>query len=152
MSKSGFYAWKSRPLSARDHDDARLLCEIREAHAQSRGTYGSPRIHAYLRAHGRRVGKSRIERLMHAHGLSGAVNRKRRPRTTDSDHGLPIAPNLLQRDFSAPAPNTVWVADITYVLTGEGWLYLAAIMDLCTRKIVGWAMRETLHAELVIAA
>jgi len=89
---------------------------------------------------------------MHAHGLSGAVNRKRRPRTTDSDHGLPIAPNLLQRDFSAPAPNTVWVADITYVLTGEGWLYLAAIMDLCTRKIVGWAMRETLHAELVIAA
>lgn len=152
VSKSGFYAWRSRPLPARAHDDARLLCEIREAHAQSRGTYGAPRIHAYLRAHGRRVGKSRIERLMHAHGLSGALNRKRRPRTTDSDHGLPIAPDLLQRDFSAPAPNTVWVADITYVATGEGWLYLAAIMDLCTRKIVGWAMRETLHAELVIAA
>ena len=128
-------------------EEARLLVEIREAHRQSRGTYGSPRIHAYLRAHGRRVGKARIERLMHAHGLSGAVSRKRRPRTTDSDHALPIAPNLLERDFSAPAPNRIWVADITYVATGEGWLYLAAIMDLCTRKIVGWAQETILGAK-----
>ena len=152
VSKSGFHAWQSRPLSARAVEDGELLAEIREVHRESKGTYGSPRIHAVLRGHGRCVGKSRIERLMHAYVIRGAVAAKRKPRTTDSNHSLPIAPNLLERDFSAPAPNRVWVADITYVHTDEGWLYLAGVMDLCTRKIVGWAMRETLHADIVIAA
>lgn len=152
VSKSGFYAWQSRPISARTREDGELLAEIREVHRESKGTYGSPRIHAVLRGHGRRVGKSRIERLMHAYAIRGAVAPKRKPRTTDSNHCLPIAPNLLERNFSAAAPNTVWVADITYVHTDEGWLYLAGVMDLCTRKIVGWAMRETLHADIVIAA
>jgi len=152
VSKSGFYAWKSRPVSARAREDAQIVAEIREAHRESKGTYGSPRVHAVLRGHGRHIGKSRVERLMHAYAIRGAIAPKRRPRTTDSNHGMPIAPNLLERDFTASAPNTVWVADITYVHTDEGWLYLAGIMDLCTRKIVGWAMRETLHAEIVIAA
>lgn len=152
VSKSGFYAWKSRPVSARAREDAQILAEIRQVHRESKGTYGSPRVHAVLRGHGRRIGKTRIERLMRAYAIRGAVAIKRKPRTTDSNHGLPIAPNLLERNFTASAPNTAWVADITYVHTDEGWLYLAAIMDLCTRKIVGWAMRETLHAEIVVAA
>ena len=95
VSKSGFYAWRSRPVSARAREDAQIVAEIREVHRESKGTYGSPRVHAVLRGHGRCVGRSRIERLMHAYAIRGAVAHKRKPRTTDSNHGLPIAPNLL---------------------------------------------------------
>jgi putative transposase len=129
-----------------------LLDDIRLIHAESSGTYGSPRVHAVLRGHGRRVGRSRIERLMRRAGLRGLAALPRRARTTDSRHGYPIAPNRLARNFQAAAPNQIWLADLTYIPTGEGWLYLAAILDMHTRKIVGWSMRQTLHTEIALEA
>ena len=138
VSRSGYYAWKGRPEPARAIDDARLVVEIKAAQATGRGAYGSPRVHRELRAKGRRVGKKRIERLMRREGL--AARRKRRFRkTTDSKHNDPIAPNVLARDFDVELPNTAWVTDVTYVWTLEGWLYLAAILDLFSRRVVGWA-------------
>jgi transposase InsO family protein len=129
-----------------------LLGDIRLIHAESSGTYGSPRVHAILRGHGRRVGRSRIERLMRRAGIRGLAARPRRARTTDSRHGYPIAPNRLAHNFQAAAPNQVWLADLKDIPTGEGWLYLAAILDMHTRKIVGWSMRETLHTEIALDA
>src|SRR5271168_3877068 len=152
LSASGYYAWRDRPESRRAAANRTLLGDIRLIHAESSGTYGSPRIHAVLRGHGRRIGRSRIERLMRRAGLRGLAALPRRTRTTDSRHGYPIAPNRLARNFEAAAPNQIWLADLTYIPTGEGWLYLAAILDLHTRKIVGWSMRETLHAEIALAA
>ncbi len=133
VSKSGFYAWKSRPVSARAREDAQTLAVTREVHRKSKGAYRSPRVHAVLCGHGRRIGITPIERLMRADAIRGAVALKRKPRITDSNPALPIAPNLLERNFSASAPSMFRVADITYVHTDEGWLYLAGIMDLCTR-------------------
>ena len=152
LSASGYYAWRGRPASARAQANAALSEDIRRIHAQSHGTYGSPRIYAVLRGHGRRIGRSRIERLMRRAGLRGLAALPRRARTTDSRHGYPIAPNRLARNFTAARPNQVWLADLTYIPTGEGWLYLAAILDMHTRKIVGWCMRQTLHAEIAIDA
>jgi len=152
LSVSGYYAWRSRPESSREAANRALLDDIRLIHAESSGTYGSPRVHAVLRGHGRRVGRSRIERLMRRAGLRGLAALPRRTRTTDSRHAYPIAPNRIARDFSAARPNQVWLADLTYIATGEGWLYLAAILDMHTRKIVGWCMRQTLHAEIAIDA
>ena len=152
LSASGYYAWRSRPESRRAASNRALIDDIRLIHAESSGTYGSPRVHAALRHHGRHVGRSRIEHLMRRAGLRGLAALPRRTRTTDSRHGYPIAPNRLGRNFSTAAPNQVWLADLTYIPTGEGWLYLAAVLDLHTRKIVGWSMRETLHTEIATDA
>lgn len=152
VSPAGYYAWRGRPESRRAAEDRALLDDIRRVHAASQGRYGSPRVHAALRARGKKTGRGRVERLMRAHRVCGLVARPRRVRTTDSRHAFPVAPNLLGRKFAADAPNRVWLADLTYIPTGEGWLYLAAVMDLHTRKIVGWAMRDHLRAELAISA
>lgn len=152
VSPSGYHAWRGRPESARSAANRVLLADIRRLHAQHRGRYGSPRIHAALRARGSTASRGRIERLMRRHGIRGVAARRFRPATTDSRHDLPVAPDLLGQDFHASGPNRVWLADITYIPTGEGWLYLAVMLDLATRKVVGWAMREHLRAELVCAA
>jgi putative transposase len=152
ISSSGYYAWRMRPESTRSKEDRDLLAEIRDVHAESGGIYGAPRIHAVLRALGRRIGQNRIARLMRGAGLRGLAALPRRVRTTDSRHSYPIAPNRLGRNFTASAPNQVWLADLTYIPTGEGWLYLAALIDMHTRKVVSWAMRETLHAGIAIEA
>jgi putative transposase len=152
VSASGYYAWRIRPDSARLVANSRLLGDIRRLEAAHRGCYGSPRIHAALRAEGRTVSRRRVARLMRHHGIRGLAGRRFRPCTTDSRHDLPIAPNLLKQVFTATAPNTVGLADITYIATGEGWLYLAAVLDLATRKIVGWSMRDHMRTELPLAA
>jgi transposase InsO family protein len=142
VSRSGFYAWRTRPPAEHATQDAQLAVEISASHRRSRATYGSPRIHADLKARGIRVGKKRVERLLREQGLE--VRRKRRFRsTTDSNHDHPIAPNVLDRCFHVELPNTAWVTDVTYIWTLEGWLYLAAILDLCSRRVVGWATSET---------
>ena len=151
VSPSGYYAWRDRPDSARAVADRDLAGEIRRIHADNRAVYGSPRVHAALRAEGRRVGVNRVARLMRRHGIQGR-HKRRAPRTTDSKHALPVAPNLLDRQFTATAPNKVWLADITYIPTGEGWLYLAVVLDVFSRKVVGWAMSDTIAKELTIAA
>lgn len=152
VSASGYYAWRGRPGSARTVASQRLLAAIRRLHVRHHGRYGSPRMHAALPAEGAVAGRGRVERLMRAAGIRATAARRFRPATTDSRHALPIAPNLLGQRFVAASPNQVWLADITYLPTGEGWLYLAAVLDLATRKVVGWSMREHLRAELACAA
>jgi transposase InsO family protein len=152
VSPSGFYAWRSRPQSPRKIANRELLADIRRVHAQHRERYGAPRIHAELRAEGRAVSRKRIARVMRQHGIRARAPRRFRVCTTDSQHSLPVAENLLDRNFVADRSDQVWLADITYIPTGEGWLYLAVILDLFTRKVVGWAMRDHLRAELTIAA
>jgi transposase InsO family protein len=152
VSPAGYYTWRERPVSERTKSSDVLLAAIRQVHQDSGGRYGSPRIHAALRKQGRGVSRGRIERTMSRHGIRAIMAPPRRVRTTDSRHGLPIAPNLIARDFTATAPNRVWLADITYIPTAEGWLYLAAVMDLFSRKIVGWAMRDHMQVELASAA
>ncbi len=152
VSASGYYAWWSRPESARSVANRALLSTIRLVHAESGGSYGAPRVHAALCAAGHGVGRHRIARLMRRSGLRGLAAIPRKIRTTDSRHDHPIAPNRLRRSFTATAPDRIWLADLTYVRTGEGWLFLAAIIDMFTRKVVGWSMRETLHAEIALEA
>lgn len=152
VSPSGYYAWRTRPESPRQAANRRLLDDIRRLHADHRERYGAPRIHAALRAPGRTVSRGRVERLMHRHGLRAQRPRAFRVCTTDSNHALPIAPNLLDRNFTPAAPNQVWLTDITYVPTDEGWLYLAVVLDLFSRKAIGWAMRDHLRTELPLAA
>ncbi len=152
VSASGYYAWRSRPESARSEANRKLLDHVRRLHAEHHGRYGSPRMHAALRAEGRTASRGRVERLMRRHGIRALAGRRFKPCTTDSRHNLPIAPNRLQQTFVAAAPNRVWLADITYIATGEGWLYLAALLDLATRKIVGWSMRDHMRTELPLAA
>ena len=125
-----------------------MVAEIRHIFEQSGRTYGSPRIHAELRARGRRIGRKRVARLMREHGLVVARKKRRLPMMTNSRHDHPIAPNLLEQKFEATRQNTTWLDDISYVTTGEGWLYVAAIKDMATREIVGWAMDDHLRAEL----
>jgi putative transposase len=151
VAASGFYAWLHRPVSRRHEDDRRVSERIEAIFAASRRTYGSPRVHADLRAQGVRVSRKRVERLMRASGLRVPA-RRRVPRTTDSRHDHPVAPNLLGRCFVAAQPDAVWLADISYVPTGEGWLYLAAVRDLATREIVGWSMADHLRAGLACDA
>ena len=149
LAVSTFCDWLKRDPNAGDRDDAALLlARIREIFETSGQTYGSPRIHAELRAGGCRVSRKRVERLMRENGIAVPKRRKRKPMTTDSRHALPIAPNLLDREFDRSVPDTVWLADITYLATDEGWLYLAAVKDLATREIVGWAMDDHLRSEL----
>ena len=152
VSPSGYYAWRLRAESPRKIANRELLGDIQRVHAHHRERYGAPRIHAELRAEGQTVSRKRIERVMRQHGIRARAPRRYRVCTTDSKHSLPVAPNLLDRNFVADRPNQVWLADITYIATGEGWLYLAVILDLFTRKVVGWAMRDHMRAELTIAA
>ncbi len=152
VSASGYYAWRCRAESARSISNRKLLGDLRRLHSEHHGRYGSPRMHAALRAEGRTASRGRVERLMRRHGIRALAGRRFKPCTTDSRHYLPIAPNLLQQNFVASAPNRIWLADITYIPTGEGWLYLAAVLDLATRKIVGWAMRDHMRTELPLAA
>jgi putative transposase len=152
VSASGYYAWRSRPESPRAVANRDLLERIRRIHVAHHGRYGSPRMHAALRAQGHQASRGRVERLMRRHGIRALARRRFRPTTTDSRHQLPIAPNLLQQKFMASVPNRVWLADITYIPTGEGWLYLAAVLDLATRKVVGWAMRDHMRTELTLGA
>jgi transposase InsO family protein len=151
VSPAGFYAWRRRPRSTRATSDAELVVEIRQVHEQSRHNYGSPRVHRELRERGRDVGRRRVARLMRDHGIVGKRRRRFRT-TTDSNHAMPVAPNVLERRFEVDAPNKVWVTDITYVWTREGWLYLAAILDLYSRAVVGWAMSESLSRDIALRA
>ena len=151
VSPAGYYAWRRRRPSARANSDGELLKRIRTIHASSRGTYGAPRVHAELRAEGRHVGKKRVARLMRQAGLTG-VSRRRGMRTTQRDETARPAPDLVARDFTAAAPNRLWVADITYVPTWAGFLYLAVVLDAFSRRIVGWAMANHLRTELVLQA
>jgi putative transposase len=150
VSRSGYYAWKARPEPRKKADDTQLAVEIAGAHKRSRGIYGSPRIHRDLKARGMRVGKKRVERLMRANGLQGR-SKRRFCRTTDSKHALPIAPNVLERCFKTDAPNRVWVGDVTYIPTGNGWLYLAVLLDLFSRRVVGWATSAVNDRALALA-
>jgi putative transposase len=152
VSRSGYYAWRGRPESPRVAANRALLAAIRRVHASHRGRYGAPRIHAALRAEGRLVSRGRVERLMHRHGIRAMTQRRFRVVTTDSNHSLPVADNLLDQTFLATRPNEIWLADITYIPTDEGWLYLATVLDLFSRKVVGWAMRDHMRQELTIAA
>jgi len=151
VSRSGYYAWKGRRRSRRLLDDAQLAVRIAGVHRRSRGRYGSPRVHAELRAQGVRVGRKRVERLMRQNALR-ARPRRRVVRTTDSTHAGPIAPNVLARRFTSEAPNLAWVGDVTYVPTAQGWLYLAVLLDLFSRRIVGWATSATNDRALAQAA
>ena len=150
VSSSGYYAWSKRSPSRRARDDAVLIERIGAIHAASKGTYGAPRIHAELRATGMRVGKKRVARLMRQTDLAG-VSRRRFVTTTVRD-GDQQAPDLVDRDFTAEGPNLLWVADITYMPTWAGFLYLAVTLDAFSRRIVGWAMATTLHTQLVLDA
>ena len=151
VSKSGCYAWRGRPPSKRSRQDASLTERICEIHTRSRETYGYPRVHAELRSLGVRCGRRRVARLMRAAGLRGCM-RERKRRTTRCDPLAAPAPDLLSRDFVAAKPNKVWLADITYVPTREGFLYLAFILDTHSRRIVGWAMDSHMRTELVVDA
>ncbi len=151
VSPSGFYAWNGRAPSARAIEDARLTARIRVFHARSKGAYGAPNIHADLRDEGTHVGIKRVARLMKADGLRGVCRRKWIT-TTTRDAEAQSAPDLVERRFVAEAPNQLWVADITYIPTWAGFLYLAVVLDAFSRKIVGWAMAEHLRTELVLAA
>ena len=151
VAASGFYAWLRRGPSQRERQDRSLAERIAAVFAASRRTYGSPRVHAELRAEGIRVSRKRVARLMREGGLAATI-RRRFPRTTNSDHGRPVAPNLLEQKFTAEQPDTVWLAAISYIATGEGWLYLAAIKDMATREIVGWSMSDSLEAGSACAA
>ena len=152
VSEAGYYAWLRRPPCAHALADAALLKRIRTVHASSRETYGAPRVHAELRAEGERHGQKRIARLMREAGLVGVSRRRSGPITTRPDKGARPAPDLVDRDFSATGPNQLWVADITFVPTAVGFLYLAVVLDAWSRRIVGWAMANHLRTELVLSA
>jgi len=149
---SGYYRWAGGPRSVRQHDDALLSVQIATAHRRSRRTYGAPRLVEELRESGIRTSRRRCARLLREQGLRGRKGHRRKPRTTDSRHDHPIAPNRLAEQAPPTGPNQVWVADITYLRTAEGWLYLAAVLDLWSRRVVGWATAATLHTPLVLAA
>ncbi|MDB5738568.1 MAG: Mobile element protein [Sphingomonas bacterium] len=152
VSRAGYYAWRGRPESPRAAANRALVDDIERVHRDTSGRYGSPRIHHELKAEGRGASRGRIERLMRRHGIRAIMARPRQVRTTDSRHNFPIAPNLLGRDFTAAAPNRIWLADITYIETDQGWLYLSAVMDLHSRRIIGWAMADHMRAELALSA
>jgi putative transposase len=155
VSKSGFYGWRGRVPSARARADALLLEKIVRIHRDSRETYGAPRIHFELRTLGVRCARKRVARLMRHAGLFGCGGRRRRARTTlrsPTKRTIPPAPDLVKRDFAPEAPDRLWVADITYVRTWEGWLYLSFVLDAYSRKVVGWSMANNLRTELVLDA
>jgi len=151
VARSGYYAWRSRPASRRETQNTALANEIRDVHQSVRGVYGSPRVHSALRDRGHRIGRKRVAALMQAQGLQGKHRRAFR-RTTDSTHSFPIAPNALRRNFTTQRPNQVWVADVTSIATAEGWSYLAVILDLFSRRVIGWAMSSRNDAHLAVTA
>lgn len=151
MSRSGFYAWQRRPRCQRSRQEVQLRSLVRISHAQSLGTYGSPRVLQDLRAWSFRSSRKRVARLMRQEGLVGRPVRRFKV-TTDSSHELPVAANVVQRDFHPAAPNQLWVTDITYIDTWEGWLYLAVILDAFSRRVVGHALADHLRTELVLEA
>jgi putative transposase len=152
VSRSGYYAWLKRPPCPRATRREELVQRIACVHRDSRQLYGSPRVHRELIEKGQRVCKNTVAKLMRLNRIRSKIARRFVPRTTDSNHSYPVAENVLNRDFNASAPNRKWVTDITYVETGEGWLYLSAVMDLFSRKIVGWSMADHLRTELVADA
>jgi len=151
VARSAYYAWARRGVSARARADEAMAAHIAAAYARSRRTYGAPRVHAALRAQSVHCVRKRVARLMRAAGLVGC-HRRRRVRTTTADPAHPPAPNLVARDFTAPAPDRLWLGDITYLPTGEGWLYLAVLLDAYSRRVVGWAMADHLRTELALDA
>jgi putative transposase len=152
VSPAGYYAWRQCPRSAQEQRRDTLLVEIRAVHAEVKARYGSPRIHAELAARGHDCCVNTVAKLMRENGIAAKTARKFRCTTTDSDHDLPVAENLLDRQFNPSVANEVWLADITYIPTREGWLYLAAVEDLFSRKVVGWAMAEHMESRLVVDA
>jgi transposase InsO family protein len=151
IAPSGYYQWRKCKQSLRAQEDERLLHKIREIHHAKRARYGSPRVHAELKEAGERCSRKRVARLMRLNGIAAKHKRKFKA-TTDSGHKYAVAPNLLEQNFKASEPNRVWTADITYCWTFEGWMYLAVVMDIYSRKIVGWAMSERMTRDLVIQA
>ncbi len=151
VSKSGYYAWKNRDASLRQRDDLVLLAHIRSEFVESHETYGSPRMHAELKESGLSMGRHRVARLMSENGMK-ARQKTRFKKTTDSDHGGPVASNVLDQNFAAEAPDEKWGVDISYVWTMEGWLYLAIVVDLFSRKIVGWSMSDRMKRGLAMDA
>jgi len=152
VSRSGYYAWRDRPASARAARRDALAAKAAAAHAAGRGAYGSPRVHAALVAGGERVSVNTVARVMRDRGIRAETTRAFVPRTTDSARARPVAANVLARDFAAAAPDRKWAADVTYVPTGEGWLYVAGVLDLCTRRLVGWSMADHMGTSLVADA
>jgi transposase InsO family protein len=151
VSRSGYYDWKDRPPSRRSREDATLCSKVHQIHERSRGTYGSPRVHAELRAIGIHCSRKRVARLMRKEGLRGCIRGRRKRPNRRNEHAVP-AQDLVRREFAAAAPNKLWTADITYVDTDEGFLYLAFVLDVYSRRLVGWAMESHLRTELVIGA
>jgi transposase InsO family protein len=152
VGRSGYYAWRSRPASQQARANEALLVQIQAEYETSRATYGSPRIQVALQRQGVRCSRKRIARLMQLHQIRARARKKQRPVTTQREAGAMPAPNLLNQEFSASVPNQKWVSDITYIETAEGWLYLAVVLDLFSRRIVGWAMADHMEASLVEAA
>lgn len=151
VSRAGYYAWRTRPVGPRTRETRQLLTAIRASWERSRRNYGSPRVYEDLRAQGWRVSRKRVAKIMRQNGLQ--ARRKRRFRkTTDSDHSRPVAPNVLDRRFEVERPDTVWAGDITYIWTLEGWLYLAVVLDLFSRRVVGWAMSNRIDTQLALDA
>ncbi len=151
VARSGFYAWRKRPPSLRQQENAQLIQHIEEIYEESRQSYGAPRIHAALKIQGFQVGRHRVARLMAQHGICVCPKRKFKI-TTDSNHSSPIAENVLNRNFTTTEPDKAWVADITYISTLQGWLYLSVIIDVFSRRIVGWSMADHLRVDLVLSA
>jgi putative transposase len=151
LSKSGYYAWCKRPPSPRTQENKQLSEQIHQIHQKSRRTYGAPRIYASLKEKGFEVGRHRVARLMSEQGIYVQPKRKFKV-TTDSNHPYPIAKNVLNREFTATEPDKAWVADITYIPTAQGWLYLAVIIDLFSRRVVGWSIAEHMRVDLVMGA
>lgn len=149
VSRAGFFAWLKRPPSRHRKRRAELAVKIRAVHREHRGVYGSPRVCAALRSQGERVCENTVAKVMKQQEIRAQIRKRFVPRTTDGNHAHAVTENVLGRDFAASRPNRKWAADITYVPTGEGWLYLAAVIDLCSRKIVGWSMAQHMEAELV---
>ena len=149
VSRSGYYAWLDRPESARAKRREELAAAIARVHGENRGVYGSPRVHQALLAEGESACVNTVADIMQEQEIRAKTKRKFVPRTTDSRHEQPVVGNVLDRQFDAASPNQKWVVDITYIPTGEGWLYLAGVMDLCSRKIVGWSMADHMEATLV---
>lgn len=152
VSRSGYYAWLRRPLSSRDLRREQLASRIQQVHEQNRRVYGSPRVHRALLAEGEQVSENTVADIMKEREIRAKIRKKHVPRTTDSVHEQPVAKNLLNRQFQADGPNRKWAVDITYIWTDEGWLYLAGVMDLYSRRIVGWSMADHMETELVADA
>jgi transposase InsO family protein len=152
VSRSGYYGWRQRTPSRRARRTAELLTKIRRTHQENRQLYGSPRVHRALLIEGESVSRNTVAKLMRQAKIRAKRRRRFVPRTTDSAHQKPVADNLLERDFTATAPDRKWVADITYILTDQGWLYLAAVLDVYSRRIVGWSMADHLETDLVADA